>query len=353
MLNTSRTEIVEFIAHYVGNKNNQQSLIMSDRPYQFKDDFTRDKIFEYMTSPFKDDIFYKFRQKTDDVFAYDVKNLIDKAFKSRTNFFEITKRLSTHLYDQTIHPKLKGGEVYFVYFKDIIIGGELCDAIGIFKSEKKETFITVDYNEADINDINIDTNFGLNIKKLDKGVLIFNIEADKGYKCMLVDNSHKVKEAQLYWSGDFLNMVMKETPYMFTSNKINQIVSFCGEVLNEENNVSNKDKMMILNNSINHIKVSETFNQKAFEEEVLNDDNFIELFREHQKKFEETYGTPNLDNFEVSQTAVKENIKFSKSRIKLDSNFEVNIDGGHQMIENGYDEEKKMKFYKLYYVNEG
>lgn len=355
MLDTLRAELVEFAAHYVGNKNNMQDLIMSDKPYQFKDDYTKEVLFKYMTESFKKDIFYRFNIKKDDVFAYDVKHIIEKAFANPSkNFFEITRRLAEHLYNQTIHPKVKGGEVYFAYLKDTIIGGELCDAIGIFKSEKRETYITVDYNEKDINDLNIGTDFGLSVKKLDKGVIIFNTDKDNGYKALIVDNSHKVKEAQMYWVGDFLNMTMKETPYYYTSNRIEQIMSYCGEMITEENDFTQKDRMAIMSQTIEFMSTKEVFNENEFLTEVLSgDEKMIELFNEHKQKYDESYNIKTKDGFEISQTAVKENNKFSKSNIKLDNNFNVEISGGHQFIESGFDEEKKMKYYKIYYVNEG
>jgi hypothetical protein len=354
MLNTARTQIIELVAHYVGNKNNTQDLIMADKPYQFKDDFTRDTLFKYMTESFKEDVYYRFNAKNDNAFVYDVKHIIEKAFSNQKHFFEITRRLAEHLYTQTIHPKVKGGEVYFAYLKDTIIGGELCDAIGIFKSEKRETFITVDYNEKDINDINIDTNFGINIKKLDKGVIIFNTEKDTGYKAMIVDNSHKVKEAQLYWVNDFLNMTMKETPYYHTLNRINQILAYCGESITEENDFTQKDRMQIMSNSIEFMGGKELFHEKEYFTDVLSgDEKLIELYQEHKKQFDESYNNKSFDGFEIAQSVVKKNNKFAKSNIKLDHNFNIEINGGHDMIENGYDEEKKMKFYKVYYVNEG
>lgn len=38
--------------------------------------------------------------------------------------------------------------------------------------------------------------------------------------------------------------------------------------------------------------------------------------------------------------------------IKLDRNFEINIHGGDEYMERGYDKEKKLNFYRLFFVNE-
>lgn len=37
---------------------------------------------------------------------------------------------------------------------------------------------------------------------------------------------------------------------------------------------------------------------------------------------------------------------------KLDENFDVNIHGGELFIERGYDEERGMKYYKLFFNEE-
>jgi hypothetical protein len=60
--------------------------------------------------------------------------------------------------------------------------------------------------------------------------------------------------------------------------------------------------------------------------------------------------------FDERITGVKEAVKRqSLSRLitlKLDSNFEVKILGGENLIEQGYDEEEGMRYYKLYYREE-
>ncbi|WP_317169152.1 hypothetical protein [Mucilaginibacter humi] len=41
------------------------------------------------------------------------------------------------------HPNIKSGELYVAYFKDVQIEGNLLEAVGIFKSENKETYLKV------------------------------------------------------------------------------------------------------------------------------------------------------------------------------------------------------------------
>ena len=52
-------------------------------------------------------------------------------------------QIAKYLYKVANHPKIKSGELYVVYFKGVQIEGNMLDAIGIFKSENKETYLKV------------------------------------------------------------------------------------------------------------------------------------------------------------------------------------------------------------------
>ncbi len=58
------------------------------------------------------------------------------------------------------------------------------------------------------------------------------------------------------------------------------------------------------------------------------------------------------DEFDISGAAVKKQQRVFKSILKLDRNFHVYIHGNREMIERGYDEERTMHFYKLYFEEE-
>ena len=58
------------------------------------------------------------------------------------------------------------------------------------------------------------------------------------------------------------------------------------------------------------------------------------------------------DEFDISSPAVKKQQKVFKSILKLDRNFHVYIHGNREMIERGYDEERSMNYYKLYFEEE-
>ena len=75
------------------------------------------------------------------------------------------KQISKHLYEASGHPKIKPGEVYVAHFRQVQLEGELQEAIGIFKSENKETFLKVFQEDAWFG---VEHDEGISLKKPDK-----------------------------------------------------------------------------------------------------------------------------------------------------------------------------------------
>lgn len=122
----------------------------------------------------------------------EVYTYVSKIFDEPKQLYEQSVNLAKHLYEQSTHPRIKGGEFYTVYFKDCIFDGETLDAVGLFKSENKETFLKVLRENGSFNLV---SDKGINIKKLDKGCLIFNKNRENGYVVAVVDNTNKDLEA--------------------------------------------------------------------------------------------------------------------------------------------------------------
>jgi len=345
MIDFSRAELIDFTTHFVGNKGLGEVLEINPDQVEFLDDFTKETLLQYLVSSFKTDIYYQFKSKNELSF-HDVHSYVSELFGNRADFIEYSKKFAQHLYDQSMHPKIKGGEFYTCYFKDCVVDGELCDAIGIFKTENKDTYLKVN------DQFQIECDNGINVKKLDKGCLIFNTEKDKGYKVSVIDNNNKIAECSLYWLEDFLNVKLKENAYYHTTNFIDTCVGFCEEILTEENNVSKENQMMMLNKSVSYFKEKDKVNVNEFEKEVLAEPEVVNSFKEYRKDFTERMGLTSVDEFDVSATAVKKNQKHMRSIVKLDKNFHVYIHARHDYVERGFDEEKGLKYYKLYFVNE-
>jgi hypothetical protein len=110
--------------------------------------------------------------------------------------------------------------------------------------------------------------------------------------------------------------------------------------------------MMMLNKSTSYFKEKDKFNLKEFEKEVLVQPEIIEAFNDYRSDFNKRMDLTAIDEFDVSPTAVKKNQKYMRSVVKLDKNFHIYIHSKHDYVEKGFDEERGLKYYKLYYVNE-
>ena len=345
MIDFTRAELIDFTAHYVGNKGLGEELAINDKQVKVDDDFTKDTLIRYLTSPFKTDMYYQFKSKNE-MNYHDVASYVSDLFKDTKTFMEYSAKLAEALYNQSMHPKIAGGVFYTCYFKDCNVDGVICDAIGIFKTEKKDTYLKVDHN------FHVECDNGINVNKLDKGCLIFNTEQENGYKISVIDNNNKIADCAFYWVEDFLNVKIKENAYFHTSNFIDTCVGFCEEILTESNNVTKDDQAMMLNKSVNFFKEKDKFVLADFKNEVLAQDEIKESFDEYRSNYNDKMDLKDVKEFDISATAVKKNQKYCKSLIKLDKNFHVYIHARHENMERGYDEEKGLKFIKLYYTNE-
>lgn len=348
MFNFSNIILDTIIIHHIGSQANNEGVNYSKKPLLLaeNDDITP-LLLHYFLTPFKPGAFFNFFHE-ENLNANLVFHYASKIFENKDNFYAQSISLAEHLYSASNHPKIKAGELYLVYLNDCVVDGEVCDAIGIFKSENRETFLKV-YPQDD--GFEIDYEAGINIKKLDKGCLIFNTEKETGYKVAIVDKVKAKGEAQ-YWKDDFLSLKLREDNFYKTENYLEMCKSFVDDIYNSENNVERPDQVDFLNKSIEYFGENEDFNTESFEEKVLENEDIINAFQDYKHNFEEKNEFENEKEFTVSEEAVKSMKRKFKSIIKLDKNFHVYIHGNRERIVRGRDEESGMNFYTIYFNNE-
>ncbi|GHT15841.1 hypothetical protein AGMMS4956_16740 [Bacteroidia bacterium] len=302
-------------------------------------------LLRYFLSPFKSSEYFNFYHDIDinmnEVFA-----CAGKIFAHPDSLLEQSQNLAKHLYEQSTHPKIKGGEFYVVYFKDCILDGETVDAVGLFKSENKDTFLKV-FPAGD--GFEIESDKGININKLDKGCLIFNTERENGYVVAVVDNTNKGVDAQ-YWIDDFLHVRQRKDEYYNTQNVLSLCKDFVKNELPQQFEVSKADQIDILNKSVKFFKEKDNFNMAEFANEVIVQPEVINSFNQYKSAYVQEHGLELADDFTISDSAVKKQARVFKSVIKLDKNFHIYVHGNRQLIEQGSD--NKGKFYKIYYTEE-
>lgn len=336
--------IKSIIVHEVGNKLNQENILFSKKTLSISKEM-ENVLINHFLLPFKSNEYFNFFHEID-INMNEVFVCISKIFKDEKTLQEQSVNLAKHLYEQSTHPQIKSGEFYTVYFKDCIIDGETVDAIGLFKSENKDTFLKV-FSSGE--GFEIETIQGNNINKLDKGCLIFNIEKEKGYIVSVVDNTSKGNNA-LYWIDDFLHIRQRKDEYHNTQNILSLCKNFAQKELPQQFDVTKAEQVDFLDKSIKFFKEKENFKMNEFTNEVIGNPEIIERFNQYSSSFQKDYDIEITDNFSISDSAVKKQNRLIKKVIKLDKNFDIYIHGNSELLEQG--EDKKGKYYKVCYNNE-
>lgn len=350
MISFFEAQLEELAIHRVGNKANNEFYVLSEQSMRIKDDLLRQLLMHYFSNPYeKVNEIYHFYHASEDLELNEVYHFVHAFFEGRTEFQETGEQLAKHLFECSTHPKIKSGELYIAHFNNVHIEGSLHDAIGIFKSENKETFLKV-YPEGGGFGLDYDEE-GININKLDKGCLVFKTSQLEGYKVAVIDNTNRSTEA-VYWKDDFLKLKIRNDNYHQTSNVLGVYKNFVTQKMDEEFEVSKADKIDLLNKSMKYFKEKETFDIDDFSNEVIGDPQGISLFKNYKKNFEDELDTPIADTFDISGAAVKKQARIYKSVLKLDKNFHIYIHGNKELIEKGFDEGKSMNYYKVYFKEE-
>ncbi|GGH19300.1 nucleoid-associated protein [Sphingobacterium alkalisoli] len=337
--------------HHVGNKTNDEFYILSDNPVDFaEDEILPELLMQYFMKPFtKANEVYQFYHPNEELQLNELYHFVHKYFQGEILFHELSKHITKHLYEVSEHPKIKSGEVYVVSLKNVQMEGEERDAIGIFKSENKETYLKVQPLQGGF-ELNYERE-AININKLDKGVVIINDDAEEGYKVLVIDQTNQ-SEA-VYWKDEFLKIKSRNDNYQQTGNLMKVYKNFVNDKLDEVFELETADKIDLLNRSMNYFKTKETFDKTEFEDEVIANPKAASLFDEYKQSFTDEFDMPFQTNFDIASPAVKKMQSSYKSVIKLDKNFHVYVHGKREYLEQGYDEDKGMNYYKLYFENEG
>ena len=345
MIDTFKSNIHQIVLHKVGNRHENEDIRISHSVLNIEDVLTRTSLLKYFTNSFKSIEYFNFYHDID-ISMNEVFVCVRRIFDSPDDLLVQSVNLAKHLYEQSTHPKIKGGEFYVVYFNDCILDGKTVDAVGIFKSENKDTFLKV-YPAND--GFEIESQQGVNINKLDKGCLVFDVEKENGYAVAVVDNTNKGIDAQ-YWMDDFLHVRPRKDEYFNTQNVLSLCKNFIKNELPQHFDMSKADQADFINKSVTFFKEREAFDMSEFANEVIGQKDIIEHFNSFKSDYQKEREIEIADNFSISENAVKKGTRNLKSIIKLDKNFHIYVHGNSNMIEQGVDE--KGKFYKVYYQEE-
>lgn len=336
--------------HRIGNKMLEEFYVLSDEPLGIGDELLGSLLMQYFLKPFeKVNEVYRFMHSSDNLELNELFHFCTEIFETPEQFHANTQSMAKFLYDISSHPKIKSGELYVASFKNVQIEGEVLDAIGIFKSETKDTYLKVYPDNAGFK-LEYEQE-GINIHKLDKGALIFKTEKAEGYKVVVTDQTNRGTEA-VYWKDDFLKLSIRNDSYNQTSTALGVYKDFITNKVDEEFELTKADKIDLLNKSMKYFKEKESFDLDEFSNEVIGNPDAIASFKAYKTSYEQEFDTEINDSFDISSAAVKTQSRKFKSVLKLDKNFHIYIHGDRELIEKGFDDGRSMNYYKVYFKEE-
>lgn len=348
MLDFESCTIEKLIVHQVGNKQEDEGVVVSDEVFEVDEELN----FLLKTYFFKAfgnvNTYYRFVDE-EDLSKNRMYGITQQIFENDA-FVEGSQHILDHLYDQSDHPHIKRGDLLIAKFNNVIADDEVVEAIGIFKVERKDSFLKI--WESSDDGMWIDVVRGVNINKMDKGVFIFNTNAANGYKLSTVDSNNY---DAVYWMDDFLGIDVNEDKNYFTKNTLEVIKGFAEDIVKPNNDT--REQVNLLNQSFHYFEEEENFDMDRFAKDVIKEPAYIEEFKNYAQVMEEEKGIKVNESFDIAPVAVKAAKKGVKSVINLDTNIQIkldfsNPDSAYQFMERGYDQEKGMYFYKVYFNRE-
>lgn len=349
MLNLYTAQIESISLHRVGNKSKNESAFLSAEPFSLNDEMAG-LLKEYFFKPFreKEENYFRFSHEVDLEFN-EVYKSVSELFENPSNGHAVSKKITQHLFDQSNHPHIKSGEVYVVHFSDMVIDNKKTDAVGIFKSELKHDFLQFQEKEQNLE---ILIHQGININKLDKGCIVFNVDKEEGYKILSVDsNRYDAK----YWLENFLGLVPLTDENFYTKNYLKFCQNFAKDVVLPAED--KQQEVLFMNRAVNHFAKNDAFEETAFLNEVMENPELIPEFKHYKVEKGPKYSIEDVSNFDIANKAVSDARKKIKNVINLDTNIQIKLDfinpeSAEKFVEKGWDEERQMYYYLVYFNKE-
>ena len=339
-INFYDAKLDNFIVHTIGSKF-QEEGVSFQLPIKLENEDKKELMLNHFISAFKLDnnITYSFFNEID-IYLNEA-NVICKNIFDNKDFTNSTENLARHLYSESNHPKIKAGDLQIIKLSNCMVGDELVDAIGIFKSENKDSFLNT-------KDSKLKINTGILLKKIELGAIIFNTNKEKGYTIIL---SEKTPTNTQYFIDNFLKIIQTNNDFTQTTDLITHTHSFINN--NTDFDPLDKSKMQaVFMQSFKEMGDGEFSEQELFENlqnklPELADTDLQEAWNGYMEANEIDI---NINFSEEAASLIPK--KYDKSVLKFDKNFHLYIHGGHDQIERGYSNEKKKNFIKIFFNEE-
>ncbi|HWR39621.1 MAG TPA: nucleoid-associated protein [Patescibacteria group bacterium] len=356
MFDLSKTRLEQLVIHKVGNPSREEGMSLSAGPIVLYDGDLEELLLKYFLSPFREKVVRRFWQE-EGLQQHELYHMLSNVFIRPTSFYDESVKILERLYEKSRHPQIRGGEFYMARLSGCLFGASEVEAIGLFKTERRENYLKVAPSGSGFV---VSRDQGISVRRLDKGAIVFNTESPDGYRVAIVDHVSRGRDQETadYWREDFLGLTEVRNEYFHTEKYLDLCQDFAENVYGPLCQADKKDKVVFMNEAIAYFDKNQEFQMDDFVHNVVKTPEIIEQFQEHKKMYEANQGIEPAETFSISGPAVKTVKRRFKNLIKLDTDIEIRVKGSGEnagetgYIERGYDADRGMHFYKVYFNEE-
>ena len=266
-----------------------------------------------------------------------VYQFVSKMFDDKEAFLKQSVNIATFLYDQSVHPNIRNGELY-VLLLECEYKKETVEAVAILKSEKKDPFLATDNDGMEIS---VKTIYGTGLKGLDKGCLVLNVERENGYVVGTVDNTNNGSDAQ-YWTDSFLHVTNCDDDYHETVKLPEMLTAFSKQVA--EQNAA--EGAVVAKKATELLKKGEAVQVEELTDKICATDEQREQFVTFRQEFEDAHGEI-ADEVNVVAKAASRKPVTRMNMLRVGDVFEVKVLTPEARMEQGKDDAGR--YWKLYW----
>lgn len=333
MLEVTDSQLAQYALHYVGDGTILTDEVHVRPPLEMEAALTQ-LAFGKIELEQQYEFFHETSLDHNEIYNY-----VQAIFADRRNFLVQSKAIATHLAASSNHPGIKDGELFIGLFDNCLWRNESKTVLSIVKIEEKELFLDVKQEAGKLAMNGID---GINVKRAYNSVIIVDMGADEKPAVFV---KTKKKDDVVYWQERFLKVKVSDESYYNT----NQALIQCKKFILKEETFSNPEKLQYLNKTLEFFRQEEQFAVEHYVEKVFEqvEDVQKDILVQTVKPYETV----------ISESAIAKVEKTYKRKIKLDDRVEIQVsvqdaEEISHIIEVGYDEETKRKFYKIYFEEE-
>jgi hypothetical protein len=340
-MNYLNAKIKSLAIHTVGNPSMDEPLILNQKLVELSES-EHDIVLEMLLQGFNEN--EKFWTKLEEMTAVYkfCERLIPNVYKQ--DFNKDSHRVAQELYDVMTHPKINAGHLFIAHISEVIVNGEFNEVMVLIKTEIEKTVIELDWHESDLS---LKYHSGIIPGQIEKGALIY-IDAYGNQNYLLIDKSINTSQDR-YWIDSFLGLEPIKNGYFKTKQAIEIAKGFIEQELPEITELQRTEAARIKQQAEKYFRTKDEFQIEEFSEALFHNKDLQEGFKTYANEFEDSSIT---EDFDISKEAAKKAKTTFKEVIKLDKNFHIYIHGNTELIQQGYDDQKGMNYYKVYFNNQ-